>query len=122
MDHFTFWTYDQYLQKFDRYARYQAGVWFEQGRQPSLLKLCVNAPLRFFRCYVLQRGFLDGMVGFQVSMLQSYYTFMKQARLWELWHAHQQPDPEASVSPPRPRSRSISPESIAVRRSAPASI
>lgn len=122
MDHFTFWTYDQYLQKFDRYARFQAVVWFEQGRQPSWLKMCINAPLRFFRCFVLQRGFLDGMVGFQVSMLQSYYTFMKQARLWELWNAHQQPDPEASVSPPRPRPRSTSSESIAVRRSAPASI
>jgi glycosyltransferase involved in cell wall biosynthesis len=95
MEHFTFWTYEQYLRKFDRYARWQAGVWHEQGRQPNLFKLLFNAPLRFFRCYVLQRGFLDGVVGFQVSMLQSYYTFMKQARLWELCRAHAQPDPEA---------------------------
>jgi glycosyltransferase involved in cell wall biosynthesis len=95
MEHFTFWTYEQYLRKFDRYARWQAGVWYEKGRKPSLFKLLFNAPLRFFRCYVLQRGFLDGVVGFQVSMLQSYYTFMKQARLWELCCARPQPDPEA---------------------------
>jgi glycosyltransferase involved in cell wall biosynthesis len=111
MEHFTFWTYDQYLQKTHRYARWQASVWFEQGRPPSLFKLFFNAPLRFFRCYVLQRGFLDGLVGFQVSMLQGYYTFLKQARLWELWHARPQPEADLTVYEPRPRARGPQPES-----------
>jgi len=41
--------------------------------------------LRFLQLYVLRLGFLDGMAGVQVCMLQSFFiTFMKQARLWEM--------------------------------------
>ncbi len=93
--HFTYWTYEQLLKKFDRYTTYQAQVWYEQGRRPSYWQLMFRAPLRFLRDYILQLGFLDGYVGLQYCMLQGYYTFMKQARLWELHHARQQPDPEA---------------------------
>ncbi len=96
MIHFTHWTYDQYLRKFDRYTKWQAQVWHEQGKKPSLFKLLCNGPLRFLRAYLIQGGFLDGVVGFQVSMMHGYYSYMKQARLWELAHAIKQPDLEAA--------------------------
>jgi len=34
--------------------------------------------------FVLEAGFLDGLHGFVVCALQSYGTFLKWARLWEL--------------------------------------
>ena len=46
----------------------------------------------------LRLGFLDGMPGFHVCAYTAFYTFMKQARLWELHHARQKPDPEAELS------------------------
>jgi len=97
--HYTFWSYDHYLRKIDRYTTYQAGIWYKQGRRPSRLKIMANGFLRFFRSYVLQVGFLDGMVGFQISMLHGFYSFMKQARLWENCHALPQPDPELERPP-----------------------
>jgi glycosyltransferase involved in cell wall biosynthesis len=93
--HYTYWSYDQYFRKFDRYTRWQAQVWYEQGRQPSVLRLLLSGPFRFFRSYVIQRGFLDGLPGLQICMLHGFYSFMKQARLWELHRALPQPDPEA---------------------------
>jgi glycosyltransferase involved in cell wall biosynthesis len=100
LEHYTYWTYDQYFQKFHRYTTWQAGVWYRAGRRPSLSRLILSGPLRFLRAYVLQLGFLDGLPGFQLSVLQGFYSFMKQARLWEQWYAVAQPDPEAEAGGP----------------------
>jgi len=96
LEHYTYWSYDQWFKKFDRYTKVQAQLWYEQGRRPSYTKLLLNPPFRFIRDYVFQLGFLEGKVGLQISMLAAFYSFMKQARLWELHHAKQQPDPEQS--------------------------
>ncbi|MDG2384613.1 MAG: glycosyltransferase family 2 protein [Pirellulaceae bacterium] len=87
LTHYTCWDYDNYLQKMLRYTDQQAKIWYQEGRKPSLFRLFCNGPLRFFRCYVVQRGFLDGLAGFQVSALTGFYSFMKQARLWHMHHA-----------------------------------
>ena len=53
-------------------------------------QLLFRPPLRFVRDYVFKLGFLDGVIGVQMAMLNAFYTFMKQARLWELQHARSQ--------------------------------
>lgn len=94
LDHYTYWTWEQCLAKNNHYAQLDAQQRFEQGCRPSYLRLLFNPPLRFIRDFVLKRGFLDGMPGLQIAMLAAYATFIKQARLWEMCHARQQPDPE----------------------------
>jgi hypothetical protein len=90
LDHFTVWTYDQWFKKYDRYAKVQAQIWYDQGRRPSYWALLSRAPLRFFRDYFLQLGILEGQVGLQMAMLAGFYSFMKQARLWEMHSAKRQ--------------------------------
>ena len=38
---------------------------------------------RFFRCYFLKRGFLDGVAGLAIARSASFSTFVKYAKLWE---------------------------------------
>ncbi len=95
LEHYTYWSYDQFFKKFDRYTKVQAQVWYQRGRRPSYWRLLMNPPLRFLRDYILQLGILEGQIGLQISMLSGFYSFMKQARLWELHNAMPQPDPEA---------------------------
>lgn len=90
MLHYSYWTYDAFFRKFDRYTRYQASVWHRQGRRPRFIDLLLRPPIRFFRDYIVQLGFLDGFVGLQYAGLQAFYAFMKQARLWELHYARPQ--------------------------------
>ena len=68
--------------------------WYIAGKRPSYLNLMFCAPFTFFKFYVLNLGILDGAVGLQLSMLKAFYSFSKQARLWELHRARRQPDPE----------------------------
>jgi glycosyltransferase involved in cell wall biosynthesis len=60
--------------------------WHREGRRASVVKLLFNMPLRFLHAYFVRGGFLDGLVGFQVCALTGFYSFMKQARLWQLQH------------------------------------
>lgn len=103
MDHFTMWKWEHYLKKFDRYTRVQAEEWQEKNRSPSFLRLALQPPFRFFRDYVLHLGFLEGSKGLQLAYLSAFYTFMKQARLWELQRGLKQTDvePEAMAAAER---------------------
>ena len=118
--HFTYWDYDQLFRKFDRYTSLQAQQWYEAGKPPSYLKMLSNPILRFLKSYVLQRGFLDGAAGLQISMIAGFYSFTKQARLWALHHGLQQPDPEAEWSAP-PAKLSAETESNAIESPTPPS-
>ena len=39
---------------------------------------------RFFRSYILKRGFMEGFAGFYVAVSAAVYVFLKYAKLWEL--------------------------------------
>jgi len=95
--HYTTWNTDDYLFKLNRYAAWGAlNFRDEKGRKTaSWLPMITRAPLRFLQLYVLRLGFLDGIPGLQVCMFTAFYSFLKQAKLWEMQHAVPQPDPEA---------------------------
>jgi hypothetical protein len=82
--HYSYWTYDEFFQRLQRYTSYQAQKWYREGRRVSGVKLALHLPLRFLHAYVVRLGFLDGLVGLQVCALTGVYSFMKQARLWQL--------------------------------------
>lgn len=96
-DHYTAWNSDEYWRKINRYASWGALNLRDEGHKVNLLSMVFRAPLRFLQLYILRLGFLDGMPGFHVCAYTAFYTFMKQARLWELEHAKHQPDPETEV-------------------------
>ena len=97
LDHYTLWSWEGYLLKFDRYTRLQAEEWHANGRRPSYRRMLMSPPLRFFRDFVLHRGFLDGLVGLQISYMSAFYSFMKQARLWELHYGKTQAEVEPAA-------------------------
>jgi len=98
LEHFTYWTYDQYFQKLRRYTVQGAEARHAAGRRASFARMLLSPPLRFLHCYLVRLGFLDGLVGLQISALTGMSSFVKEIRLWELEHARPQPDPEIRES------------------------
>jgi glycosyltransferase involved in cell wall biosynthesis len=95
--HYTYWSYDQYFRKYVDYTRWGAQDMWDRGQRPTWHGLLIRPFLRFLQLYIVRRGFLDGLAGIQICMLQSFFvSFVKQGRLWEMQHALPQPDPEAS--------------------------
>ena len=97
-EHYTVWSYDQYLPKLQRYADVQAGIWMEQGRSASFWQLLLRGPSRFLQCYFWKLGCLDGLPGLQIAALTAYQSFLKQAKLWELQHGRRQADAVPEVT------------------------
>jgi glycosyltransferase involved in cell wall biosynthesis len=89
--HYSYWNYDQFFLKYHRYTALQAEQWREAHRDTTYFKLLVRPMWRFFREYILQLGILDGKKGLQLAWLAAFYSFTKQARLWELNHSIPQP-------------------------------
>lgn len=56
---------------------------FERGKKSSLLKLLLIFPLMFVKSYFLRRNFLNGRRGFIGSMVNAFYAFLKEAKLYE---------------------------------------
>ena len=48
-----------------------------------MFDLVVHPMAAFLRNYIARGGIRNGSVGFIVSLLNSYYVFLKFAKLWE---------------------------------------
>ena len=81
--HYTFRSFDQYLEKLHRYAEWGAADAYRAGRRPGVVELAFRPLWRFFRMYVVQAGFLDGRHGLVLCALQAYGVFLKWAKVWE---------------------------------------
>jgi len=82
--HYTVRSMPQYLEKLHRYAEWGAQDLAQKGRRAGVVEVVFRPAWRFFRSYILEAGFLDGLPGVVVCALQSYGVFLKWARLWEL--------------------------------------
>lgn len=95
--HHTFRSMPQYLEKLHRYAEWGARDLAQEGRSAGLPEIALRPAWRFFRMFVLEAGFLDGLHGFVVCALQSYGVFLKWARLWEIRRSEPAPSSGGGV-------------------------
>jgi glycosyltransferase involved in cell wall biosynthesis len=94
--HHTFRSFDHSLEKLDRYARWGAEDLLRTGRRAGLTEIGLRPAWRFFRSYVLEAGFRDGLHGLVLCGLQAYGVFLKWARLWEMQRRGSQPSAGSS--------------------------
>lgn len=83
--HYTYRSMDNVYDKGSLYSTLWARDCFQRGKKVSLFKLFFRPAWAFFHMYVLRRSFLDGRVGFIVSMNDAAYTIQKYVKLWALW-------------------------------------
>lgn len=87
MLHFTYEKWGPYLNKLEKYTRLAAEKAFAEGKRAKFFKDIVFRPaFAFFKMYVLQGGFLDGKIGWILSVNHYFYTEMKYVRLFFIQH------------------------------------
>ncbi len=79
--HYTYTDWDRYFQKFNQYTTLMAERQYNDGKRASFLKVLLDPPFAFFRFYILQRGFLDGRLGFILAVTHGFYTMVKYIKL-----------------------------------------
>jgi glycosyltransferase involved in cell wall biosynthesis len=87
LQHYAYRDIGHHYETMQNYTRLAALQMFDEGRRATLLHLLVHPPAAFLRNYVLKAGFLDGIPGLIISAMNSYYVFLKFAKLWALQSA-----------------------------------
>lgn len=79
--HFTCSSLSEHLRTMDRYTTLAAEQVIAEGRPVGWSNLLLDPAWTFFRTYVLQRGFLDGMEGLAIAHMAALYNFLKYAKV-----------------------------------------
>jgi glycosyltransferase involved in cell wall biosynthesis len=83
LQHYPYRNISDHLATIDRYTTLAAEQMRADGKIPSLAGVALHPPFAFLRNYFLRGGFRNGGAGFIVSVLNSYYVFLKLAKARE---------------------------------------
>ena len=84
MHHYTYKDWETYFQKFNRYTTLAAQNVYELGRRAGLVQILLHPVFGFTKAYILKQGFRDGFLGFVMSVMAMFSTFVKYLKLYRL--------------------------------------
>lgn len=84
MEHYTYKSLEHFLAKMTRYAAWSAQDYLHKTPKVTLYHLWLKPVFRFFNHYFLKRGFLDGRVGFVISVIMAWGVFLRYVKIKEM--------------------------------------
>jgi glycosyltransferase involved in cell wall biosynthesis len=78
--HFTCDSLSEHLRTMDRYTTLAAEQLVAQNKAIGLRHLLLDPIWTFWRSYLLQRGYLDGIEGLTIAWMAALYNFVKYAK------------------------------------------
>ena len=82
--HDTYVNFDFHMEKLNRYAWLQANDYDKKTGTLTPFHFIIKPCWRFFKHYIIQGGFRDGVVGLTVAYNHSYAVYMRYVKLWLL--------------------------------------
>ncbi|HCZ12690.1 MAG TPA: glycosyltransferase family 2 protein [Nitrospiraceae bacterium] len=87
MEHYTYRTISDYLKKMENYSTLAAEEILLKNPLMSPISLIAKTALSpiftFLKMFFIKQGFRDGIHGFMLAVLYSFYAFLKYAKAWE---------------------------------------
>ena len=83
LHHFSFPTTNRYIEKINVYADVFLQRQKAEGARWSLFTNIARPIWRFFRAYILRRGFLDGFPGLWIAIATAFSAFVRYSRKFE---------------------------------------
>jgi hypothetical protein len=84
LQHFSYRNIEDHIQRINRFTTISSRELKNSGGRWHLSDALLRPPVRFFRSYVIKRGYAEGFAGFYVALTAAVYVFLKYAKLWEL--------------------------------------
>ena len=83
--HYSYHSIKGHIEQANNFSEIAAITMFNNGVKAPVWKLIINPALMFLKCYITKAGFLDGFFGYTISRISSHATFIKYAKLKQLW-------------------------------------
>jgi glycosyltransferase involved in cell wall biosynthesis len=81
--HYSFDDYNNMIDIMNKYSSWQANEYYVSNRKVSFLSAVLHGWFSFFKSYVIKRGFLAGVEGFNISLLNGLGSYFKYMKLYE---------------------------------------
>ncbi len=82
--HYVYRDLSHQLKTVDNFSRIAVEIMEKEEKAFSLSQLLFRPPLKFIETYVIKKGWMDGLPGFIIAVVSSFYVFLKYAKLWEV--------------------------------------
>ena len=83
--HYTYYSIVEHIAIANKYTTLIAEGYHERKKQVSILRILFASIWGFLRDYFFRKGFLDGYYGFVICCIASFSTFLKYAKLHQLY-------------------------------------
>ena len=82
--HYSFRNVENFIAKMNRYSTLEATKWYLDGRKMPLGKAMWRSWDRFFRRFILKKGYKDGYYGFVAAVLSGFHEFAAYSKYREM--------------------------------------
>ncbi|MCE7925608.1 MAG: glycosyltransferase family 2 protein [Haliscomenobacteraceae bacterium CHB4] len=82
--HYSYYTVNEHIERACKYAGIAACAMHAQGKRGTWLQVIFSPAFKFFRNYILKRGFLDGRAGWTICKIAAWETYLKYRFLLRL--------------------------------------
>jgi glycosyltransferase involved in cell wall biosynthesis len=83
--HYSYYSLDEHLVQMNKFSSIMARSYYEQGRRVNFFTLTLRPFWRFFKDFIILRGFMDGFFGYIVSVNSAHEVFLKYVKLRNLY-------------------------------------
>jgi len=83
--HYSYHSIRGHVIQANNFTDISARAMFEAGKKATVLKLLIHPAGMFLKSYFLKMGFLDGFYGLTICLISANATFLKYAKLRQLW-------------------------------------
>jgi glycosyltransferase involved in cell wall biosynthesis len=83
--HYSYYTVDEHYRQAEHFSSLSAKAKFEQGKKAPLIKVWISPVVKFLKCYLLQKGFLDGRAGWHICTISAKESYQKYRKLRVLY-------------------------------------
>jgi glycosyltransferase involved in cell wall biosynthesis len=83
--HYSYRSISHYFNKFNKYSSYGAELAWHEGKKRSMAAVIFAVPFNFFKYYIIELNFLNGVSGFYWATFNAFYHFVKYIKIRELY-------------------------------------
>ncbi len=81
--HYAWGSFYHIIAKKNQYTDWQVDEYLEKGKKVNKLSPVIHGSFSFFKSYILKKGIFHGIDGITFSLIQSFFSYMKYAKLIE---------------------------------------
>jgi len=83
--HYSFEDYSNMIEIMNKYSSWQAQSYFDDNKKVLWISPFLHGMMSFIKHFFIKRGFIAGVEGFNISLLNALGSYFKYMKLYELY-------------------------------------